>query len=372
MARPKNPKITAFILDNADRLGTGISRAVQRHFGVTKQTAHRYLAELVASGVLSATGSGRGRSYARTRSPTPALASHKAVERTFTQRMDRARRAGEDGLWRDDIEPLLPSTLRRNVRSILRHGFTEMVNNALDHSGGSELRYSYADQGASIRLTVEDDGIGAYARLREGFQLPNYWEALGELIKGKRTTLAERHAGEGVFFTSRAFDVFSLAANQLLYSYFAKLDDWTVEESRMSRGTRVVLSIEGDSERQLDEVFAKYTSPDDLRFDLGGRFAAMPYTIAARDELVSRSEARRLLSGAEQFREIVLDFKEVERVGQAFVDEVFRVWKRDHPQTAIVPINMRPNVEFMVRRGIAQAEAAASHPASNAGAKRGG
>jgi hypothetical protein len=370
MARPKNPEITAFILDNVDRLGTGISPAVQRHFGVTKQTAHRYLAELVASGALSATGSGRGRAYARTRSPASPLAPHETLERTFTQALDRARRAGEDALWRDDIEPLIFPTMRRNVRSILRHGFTEMVNNALDHSGGSELRYSYNDEGASIRLTVEDDGIGAYARLREGFQLPNYWEALGELIKGKRTTLAERHAGEGVFFTSRAFDVFSLGANQLLYRYFGKLDDWTVEESRLSRGTRVVMSIDSNSERLLDAVFAKYTSPDDLRFDVGGRFAAMPYTIAARDELVSRSEARRLLSGAEQFREVILDFKEVERVGQAFVDEVFRVWKSDHPQTAIVPINMRPNVEFMVRRGLAHVEAAASHSSPNAGAKR--
>jgi hypothetical protein len=71
-----------------------------------------------------------------------------------------------------------------------------------------------------------------------------------------------------------------------------------------------------------------------------------------------------LLSGAEQFREVVLDFKEVERVGQAFVDEVFRVWKGDHPQTAIVPINMRANVEFMVRRGLATG--------AGAGAKRGG
>ncbi len=354
MARPKNPEINTFILANADALGGRISSAIQREFGVSKQTAHNYLSALVKSGELSPTGAGRGRRYMRTRrDETPLFPAAPAT--TFGRTIEDARQRGEDRLWLDDIVPLLPPGLKGNIRSILQHGFTEMVNNAIDHSGGRELKYSYADQDGSLRLVVEDDGVGAFARLREGFGLPNNWEALGELLKGKRTTMSERHAGEGVFFTARAFDLFSLAANGLSYSYFATLDDWTADESPVLVGTTVILAIPKTSDRKMDEVFAKYTSPEELVFDIGGRFAAMPYTIAARDELVSRSEARRLMSGAERFREVVLDFKDVARVGQAFVDEVFRVWRRDHPDVAVVPINMRPNVEFMVRRGLAQA-----------------
>lgn len=81
-----------------------------------------------------------------------------------------------------------------------------------------------------------------------------------------------------------------------------------------------------------------------------------PYTITAEDELVSRAEARRLMAGAEKFRKVILDLRGVQRVGQAFADEAFRVWKRDHPETVVAPINMRPNVEFMIRRGMAGAK----------------
>ncbi len=355
MARPKNPEITHFILAHADHLGRAISKALRDRFGVSKQTAHRYLRELVDNGELAAIGEGRGRVYQRVKGGGPPLFP---VEdgKLFSLSIKEAQALGEDRLWERDIVPLLPQALRRNVRSILQHGFTEIVNNALDHSSGREVKYSYVDRGASIAMTIEDDGVGAFARIREGFNLPNNWEALGELLKGKRTTMAERHAGEGVFFTARAFDFFSLSANYLSYSYFAKLDDWTADESPVAKGTKVLLTIERDSPRELDAVFAKYTSPEDLAFDIGGRFIAMPYTIAARDELVSRSEARRLLAGAEKFREVLLDFKDVVRVGQAFVDEVFRVWSGSHPETVIVPINMRSNVEFMVKRGLAGIE----------------
>jgi len=42
---------------------------------------------------------------------------------------------------------------------------------------------------------------------------------------------------------------------------------------------------------------------------------------------VSRSQAKRLLMGLEKFNTIILDFKGVVSVGQAFVDQVFRVSK---------------------------------------------
>jgi STAS-like domain of unknown function (DUF4325) len=69
-------------------------------------------------------------------------------------------------------------------------------------------------------------------------------------------------------------------------------------------------------------------------------------------EFVSRSEAKRLLSGLEQFREIELDFRGVESVGQGFVDEVFRVWARSHSDTELVPTRMNEAVRFMVERGL--------------------
>ncbi len=67
-------------------------------------------------------------------------------------------------------------------------------------------------------------------------------------------------------------------------------------------------------------------------------------------ELISRSEAKRLLHGLEKFREVVLDFTGVEMVGQGFADEVFRVWQREHPEVRLLPVHMSEPVAFMVER----------------------
>jgi hypothetical protein len=47
-----------------------------------------------------------------------------------------------------------------------------------------------------------------------------------------------------------------------------------------------------------------------------------------------------------------MDFTGIEEVGQGFVDEVFRVWPKQHPDTVVEPIGMVGPVEFMVRRGL--------------------
>ena len=70
---------------------------------------------------------------------------------------------------------------------------------------------------------------------------------------------------------------------------------------------------------------------------------------------VSRSEARRLLDGlAADFNTVEVDFTGVSDVGQGFVDELLRVWPDSHPDKTVIPANMNPAVEFMVRRGLAR------------------
>lgn len=66
--------------------------------------------------------------------------------------------------------------------------------------------------------------------------------------------------------------------------------------------------------------------------------------------LVSRSEARRVLDNLERFNEVVLDFAQVEDIGQGFADEVFRVWACAHAGTRLLPVNMLEPVQYMVAR----------------------
>ncbi|MDQ0577489.1 STAS-like domain-containing protein [Agromyces albus] len=73
-------------------------------------------------------------------------------------------------------------------------------------------------------------------------------------------------------------------------------------------------------------------------------------------EFVSRSEAKRLAVGLEKFTEVELDFQGVDLVGQGFVDELFRVWAADHPDTRLIPVRTDSAVEFMIRRGLGRGE----------------
>mgnify|MGYP001576918399 CR=1 FL=1 len=60
----------------------------------------------------------------------------------------------------------------------------------------------------------------------------------------------------------------------------------------------------------------------------------------------------RLLAELEKFKKITLDFSDVETVGQAFADEIFRVWNRRHPQVEIKYRNANENVSFMIQRAM--------------------
>jgi len=68
------------------------------------------------------------------------------------------------------------------------------------------------------------------------------------------------------------------------------------------------------------------------------------------DDLISRSQAKRLLLRIDRFRTVVLDFHNVNQIGQAFADEIFRVFARSHPGVDVGFTNANEEVVKMIRR----------------------
>ena len=68
------------------------------------------------------------------------------------------------------------------------------------------------------------------------------------------------------------------------------------------------------------------------------------------NDLVSRSQAKRLLLRIDRFRTVVLDFENVNQIGQAFADEIFRVFARSHPGISVQFINANDDVRRMIKR----------------------
>mgnify|MGYP001612874933 CR=1 FL=1 len=64
----------------------------------------------------------------------------------------------------------------------------------------------------------------------------------------------------------------------------------------------------------------------------------------------SRSQARDIFASLDKFKVIILDFDQVPTIGQAFADEIFRVFLSTHPDVEIKVINANEAVQFMIDR----------------------
>ena len=107
----------------------------------------------------------------------------------------------------------------------------------------------------------------------------------------------------------------------------------------------VYMEIENETERNIEEVFNLYTDIDE-----GFVKTRIPVKEACiNGEPVARSQARRICDRLDSFKEVILDFSDVEFMGQGFSDELFRVYALAHPQVMLHPVNMLPNVARMVR-----------------------
>ena len=253
----------------------------------------------------------------------------------------------EDLVWRDAVAATRIDA-DTPASKLLEYSLEEMVNNAIDHSGGTTVTVRLWSTPDMLAFQVADNGEGAFTHLRKGLGLEDDFEAIATLTKGKQTTWRERHSGEGIFFTSKMNDIFKITANGKAWTVDNVRDDQSVGIAGDTTGTRVYGQVDPNTTRTSSEVFARFID-DDYAFtrtrpsvklaSLGLRFA-------------SRSEARRLMAGLGEFTEIDIDFAGVSEVGQGFIDEVFRVWANNHPDKALNPINMNAAVEFMVRRGL--------------------
>lgn len=311
-----------------------VATAAASELGVSRQTIAARLKRMAAEHVVKAEGAGRGRRY----SLLPLLSVRKTHELAGLD---------EHRLWVADVAPLV-SDLRPNVVDIWRYGVTEMVNNAIDHSEGGRVTVAVERNALRTTVRVSDDGEGIFHRIQRLMGLYDPRESILELAKGKLTTDPARHSGEGVFFSSRMFDRFSIMSRNLFFSHEAASDDWLIDGEGEVSGTTVAMTLANDSTRTTKEVFDEFAAPEEYTFAK----TIVPVRLAQHEgeKLVSRSQAKRLTMRFERFQTVVLDFAGVEEIGQAFADEVFRVFQASHPDLEMLPVHMSEGVRNMVSR----------------------
>jgi anti-sigma regulatory factor (Ser/Thr protein kinase) len=331
--RKRGEEVRQFILENVETNPKEFISLASKHFQITRQAVNKHIKLLVEQGALERVNKGH---Y-----------EHSSVAE-WSDTFLIKNTPSEDVVWREKIAPHI-NQLPDNALHIWNYGFTEIFNNAIDHSQSETIFVKIIKTAFSTSLIIADYGIGIFNKIKEEMNLLDERHAVLELTKGKLTTDPTRHSGEGIFFTSRMVDEFYIISGEVSLSHrYGKDEDWMMENKENHPGTWISMKLKNNTSRTAKEIFDKFTTDDEYGFSK----TVVPVRLAqyGTEKLVSRSQAKRLLERVDRFKIVLFDLAEVESIGQAFADEVFRVFSNLHPDTNIIPINANDTVMQMIKR----------------------
>lgn len=328
--------IRDFVIKKIRNQKKDITKIISERFNISRQAAHRHIKKMVDEGLISQTGNTKARVYE----------IKQILKKEFVYQIKTS--TDEDKVWREDFADLLRN-ISKNVYEICHYGFTEIFNNALSHSEGTTITASIIYWPDLIRIIIHDNGIGVFNKIAKIYNLDDPLHAILELSKGKLSTDPESHSGQGIFYTSRIFDKFCIFSSNYIFTHLGTKFDLMYEDQKPTIGTDVLMEISPNSKKTTQKIFNLYTTDvDEYNFDK----TLVPVFLAryGDDNLISRSQAKRLLARFDRFKEVVLDFDKVNMIGQAFADEIFRVFKNNHPLISINSINANDEIKKMIKR----------------------
>ena len=262
----------------------------------------------------------------------------------------------EHQIFKQEILPLLEGVTKESIQT-WSYAFSEIMNNAIEHSKREEIRCLFERDYLYTRISIVDDGVGIFKNIGKYIQAATGEEFTNddiilELYKGKLTTKPAEHSGEGIYFTSKVTSSFAIWSDQTLFSEENIENNWPMKNllaTYLKRfhnvGTIVIMEVANDTDQSPKDVFEKY-APTGVGFI---RTYLPLERISTYGELSARSQARRVTYRLDRFKEVELDFNGVEFIGQAFADELFRVFKAKYPKIELFALNTNDTVAGMIK-----------------------
>ncbi|MDO4343974.1 MAG: DUF4325 domain-containing protein [Eubacteriales bacterium] len=335
----KREKIQRYMLEKIDMGDKEFTRKTADTFDVSMTTVYRYIKSLEEKHIICKAGN----RYIL-----------ESVVQTAKLRRAKNELRDEDVIYARYIRKQV-SDLADNVQRIWYYAFTEMMNNAIDHSEAGTVWIMIKKNYLNTTIMLMDNGVGIFRKITEYYQYDSLDDAVRELFKGKLTTDTENHSGEGIFFTSRALDLFAAVSDGKIFSHnkysevFASVKDEALLKPWENRaGTTIYMQLSNFSNRKISEVFDMYADADG-----GLTKTCVPIKNMFEMDPVSRSQAKRLCNRFEDFCEIELDFNGVQEIGQGFAHEIFVVFQNRHQNVKLIPVNMTKEVEKMIKHVLA-------------------
>lgn len=330
MPRPTLAGTSTWITSAALAHGEALASHLEQRLGIGRRRARQLLAQLVQAGWLAMDGTPRRPHY------------RPGALRQVVRHYPLAGLA-EDRPWAEHFAPALD--LRPNVACMAQHAFTELLNNAIDHSGGSGVTVSVRQTGLHLQMLISDDGCGLFERIAQAWQIDDAQLAMLELGKGGLTTQPERHLGQGLFFVARTADIFDLHANRQAFQRRRGHSGWFDVRPVDRQGTSIYVAIALDTSRTLDEVLRSHAEQG---YGLHHTEVSLRLLTGTNIGLESRAQARRVTARLDSFARAHLDFSGIDNIGPAFADELFRVFAGAHPEVQLLPRAAAPRVAAMI------------------------
>ena len=329
-------RILRYLLQLIDRDDPKYAKKTVDAFAISTSSVYNYVQQLLRDGELVRDSS------KKTGFSLPA--------KTFSFSYSTDAKLSEDRIFQTDIEPLLAG-VPRNVYDIWYYCFTEMMNNAIEHSGAKDIVCRVTANALQTRIMISDNGIGIFRNISDylkettGEDVPER-ECAGYLFAGRFTTAKEHHTGEGIFFTSHLLDRFVIYSSGVVFTRNDFSDAQFDLAGDLPGGTAVNMVLSNTSSKKLVDVFNRFSD-----VETGFTKTEIPMAhLFPNGYPVSRSEARRLFGMIRDFREVTLDFAGIENVGQAFVHEFFVLLPKENPDQTVTLKNASKNVERMILR----------------------
>lgn len=335
MSNTSTEQIKQYILKLIDAKDKDFVHKTVECFDVSKSTVYNYVKKMCEDNILK-----------KVEKKVP---SYELVSAEHTFRYVNGGSLEEDRIFRADVQPLLTG-FEKNVFSVWQYAFTEMMNNAIEHSNATEITVIFSTNSLKTSIMIIDNGIGIFKNIQNYLKEKRNEEltldeCVSLLFAGKFTTAEQYHSGEGIFFTSHLMDEFLILSDNMFFSR-DNFTDAMVRGLERTPGTVVSMSMSNQTKKTTKEVFDRFA-------DVEEGFIRTHIPIAhmfAYGNPISRSEARRLCSLVSDFKEITLDFTGVEEVGQAFCHELFVVWRRNNPEIVINVVGACDDVAGMLKR----------------------
>lgn len=337
-SKEKREQIKLYIMDKIYTQEKDIAKRTAEAFSVSLNTVYRYIRELLNENLIVE----KGNSF-----------SLVETSKIITLRRTKKELLYEDLIFNQYIKKYIEG-FPDNVQRIWEYSFMEMMNNAIDHSNAEIVSVSIYLNYLYTTIIIHDNGIGIFRKIKEYYNYSSLDDAMNELFKGKLTTDSQNHSGEGIFFTSRVLDRFAAVSDGKIFThdkYYDVIRDLEDVESMKSwkdaPGTAIYMELSNFSKKILREVFDMFSNSD-------GNFAKTQIPIKNIYETfpVSRSQAKRLCNRFDKFQEVVLDFRDIEEIGQGFAHEIFVVFQKNHPDINITAQNANENVTRMINHVI--------------------